>query len=91
MVRPHPRVLRRTLHKLEFETHPFMAVWSDITHEANALARSQEEAVAELETDAGRVTISAGVVQGVAGTDPLKLADEKLYEAKRTGRNRVCA
>jgi PAS domain-containing protein len=44
LVRPQPRVLRRTLHVLESETHPYMAVWSDITHEANALARSQEEA-----------------------------------------------
>jgi diguanylate cyclase (GGDEF)-like protein len=57
---------------------------------AQKFAERARKAVAEMETDAGHVTISAGVVQGIAGTDPLKVADEKLYEAKRTGRNRVC-
>jgi diguanylate cyclase (GGDEF)-like protein/PAS domain S-box-containing protein len=190
LVRPSPRVIRRTLHKLDSSTHPYLSLWSDITHEAVALARSQEEAstdaltglanrraaaarlsqalshggvvavvlfdidhfkrindtlghavgdqviqrvgqtlqscardgdliarwggeefigvlcgnaegarkfaerarlsVAALKTEAGPITISGGVAEGVAGTDPVKLADEKLYEAKRSGRNRVC-
>lgn len=42
----------------------------------------------------GQITVSAGVAQhrvGERGADLVERADRALYEAKRTGRNRVCA
>jgi diguanylate cyclase len=47
LVRPRPCVVRRTLHVLDSPTHPYLALWSDITHEAAALARSQAEATTD--------------------------------------------
>lgn len=39
---------------------------------------------------AGRITMSAGVCGGTDNENLLKYADEALYRAKRTGRNRSC-
>ncbi len=44
LARPRPRVVRRTLHALPVQTHPWIAVWNDITHEAAQLAQREEEA-----------------------------------------------
>ncbi len=65
---------------------------------ARMLAESLRERVAEhsfvFQTDQIRVTISIGVAalteSDKSATELLKRADELLYEAKRTGRNRVC-
>jgi diguanylate cyclase (GGDEF)-like protein/PAS domain S-box-containing protein len=189
LVRPRARVLRRTLHEVASKEHPYVAVWTDITHEAAALAASESAAltdaltklpnrraiepkikaasanggkaavvlfdidhfkkvndtyghgvgdrvlcavgqaiagvarsgdmvarfggeefiallradlegarsfgeraraaVAELTTAAGKVTISGGIALTRAGGDVVHEADERLYEAKRSGRNRV--
>ena len=81
----------------------FVAILPDITHEdAMAVAEKLRENVARLEirnpTQANKnnsVTVSLGVatVQPLKGFNEdaiLKLADKALYEAKQTGRNRVC-
>ncbi len=61
---------------------------------ARKLRAAVEEAKFEFEGPVMEVTISAGVAEwkpGIADAQELvKVADEKLYEAKRTGRNRVC-
>lgn len=81
----------------------FVAILPDITHEdAMAVAEKLRENVARLEirnpTQANKnnsVTVSLGVatVQPLKGFNEdaiLKLADKALYEAKQSGRNRVC-
>ena len=81
----------------------FVAILPDISHEdAMAVAEKLRENVARLEirnpTQANKnnsVTVSLGVatVQPLKGFNEdaiLKLADKALYEAKQTGRNRVC-
>jgi diguanylate cyclase (GGDEF)-like protein len=61
---------------------------------ARKLRASIEEATFQFEGTVIPVTISLGVAEwkpGVADAqDLMKIADDKLYEAKRTGRNRVC-
>jgi diguanylate cyclase (GGDEF)-like protein len=61
---------------------------------ARKLRAAVEEAKFEFEGPVIDVTISAGVAEwkpGIADAQELvKAADEKLYEAKRSGRNRVC-
>jgi diguanylate cyclase (GGDEF)-like protein len=60
---------------------------------AEKLRKAVEEAVFRFETTHLPVTISAGVAAfdpaSPEGTDPVKRADDKLYDAKRAGRNRV--
>lgn len=81
----------------------FVAILPDITHDdALAVAEKLRENVARLEirnpTQANKnnvVTVSLGVatVQPLKGFNEdaiLKLADKALYEAKQSGRNRVC-
>ena len=81
----------------------FVAILPDISHEdAMAVAEKLRENVARLEirnpTQANKnnsVTVSLGVatVQPLKGFNEdaiLKLADKALYEAKQSGRNRVC-
>lgn len=61
---------------------------------AKKLNRLVDDAMFEFEGNSIDVTISLGVAQWeppCANADDLvRLADEKLYEAKRTGRNKVC-
>jgi diguanylate cyclase (GGDEF)-like protein len=62
---------------------------------AEKLRKAVEEAVFRFETTHLPVTISAGVAaydpSSPEGTDPVKRADDKLYDAKRGGRNRVAS
>lgn len=64
----------------------------------SALAERMRNAIAALAIDAGnvrlRITVSAGVALWDGrqkGQELFKRADAQLYEAKRQGRNRVCA
>ncbi|MFT3842891.1 MAG: diguanylate cyclase [Myxococcaceae bacterium] len=50
LYRPYRRVLRRTLHQVDVATHPYVAVWNDITHDAEQLQRREEEAASDLLT-----------------------------------------
>jgi diguanylate cyclase (GGDEF)-like protein len=62
---------------------------------AEKLRKAVEEAVFRFEATHLPVTISAGVAAfdpaSPEGTDPVKRADDKLYDAKRGGRNRVAS
>jgi two-component system, cell cycle response regulator len=66
---------------------------------AAALAETLRQKVADysfvFQADSIKVTISLGAAMMEDGdrtaSDLIKRADEKLYQAKRTGRNRVCA
>jgi diguanylate cyclase (GGDEF)-like protein/PAS domain S-box-containing protein len=66
----------------------FLAVVAADEAGARRLAERARVAVSELETGAGRVTVSAGVAR-VEQIADVKRADERLYEAKHQGRNRV--
>lgn len=76
-----------------------MALPEHGTEPATVFARRLCEEVAALQLDeqagAGRVTISIGVAEWRPGMklvgDLLRAADERLYRAKQSGRNRVCA
>ncbi len=61
---------------------------------ADKLRRAVEQSTFRFEGTVIPVTVSLGIAEWVpAIEDPnelVKLADEKLYEAKRSGRNRVC-
>jgi len=61
---------------------------------AEKLRASIEEAVFRFESTRIQVTISAGVSmfdpEMKDGEEAVKLADDRLYEAKRSGRNKVC-
>jgi diguanylate cyclase (GGDEF)-like protein/PAS domain S-box-containing protein len=60
---------------------------------ARVVAERVRNAVASLAPPCGTVTISVGIAEltrGEAGKDVLKRADAMLYEAKGSGRNRVC-
>lgn len=60
---------------------------------ADKLRQLVEGHTFEFEKERMEVTISAGVAELQEGMDAmqlLKAADERLYEAKRSGRNRVC-
>lgn len=66
----------------------FLAVVRADPTGAHRFAERVRHAVSELETPAGRVTISGGIAL-VKRAGDVKRADEQLYEAKRQGRNRV--
>ena len=61
---------------------------------AEAIRRSIEQEVIALEEGSLRITTSVGVASYAAGVSIDRLidfADQKLYEAKQSGRNRVCS
>jgi diguanylate cyclase len=61
-----------------------------VLDQARADLAAREFRVRETETPLGQITFSAGVAR-CAGEAPLKRADNLLYEAKDSGRNRVVA
>ncbi|MFO0597865.1 MAG: GGDEF domain-containing protein [Myxococcaceae bacterium] len=71
-----------------------VALLRDVSEsEAHLLANRVREAVAALEVEGLKVTISAGaalVGEGEPVASWLSRADQALYRAKHTGRNRVC-
>lgn len=76
----------------------FLIAWPRTTLPAAAIIADRlRHAVEELEIDADsariHITFSAGLAElkpGVSLNEIIKTADDWLYEAKRTGRNRVC-
>jgi two-component system, cell cycle response regulator len=60
---------------------------------ADKLRQLVEDHVFEFEQERMKVTFSAGVAElqeGMDATQLIKAADDRLYDAKRSGRNRVC-
>ncbi|MDP2822092.1 MAG: diguanylate cyclase, partial [Sulfuritalea sp.] len=85
---------------MRFGGEELMLVLTPCPDEASALVLTERirQAVAEASfphaDETVRVTLSAGIAMHQAGENIDRLierADEKLYEAKQSGRNRVCA
>lgn len=77
----------------------FALILPDTDHDeasriAEAIRQSVESAAVEVGGEERRVTISGGVATWTpeiqAMSELLRLADERLYEAKSSGRNRIC-
>lgn len=66
----------------------FIAVVRAGADGARALAERVRSGVEQLSSPAGKVTLSAGVAR-IHAIDEVSRADERLYEAKRAGRNCV--
>ena len=98
MLRRVAQILRETVHRAadlvsRYGGEEFVVLLPETNEEdARRIAESLRERVEET----GVVTVSAGVATLVPerGGSPceeiVRAADEKLYEAKRSGRNRVC-
>lgn len=82
------RIARGTDFVARWGGEEFVAVVRSDVDGARALAERVREAVELMDTPAGKVTVSAGVAR-IEKAAELKQVDERLYEAKRTGRNRV--
>lgn len=76
----------------------FLIAWPQLSLESSIrVAERLRVAIDELPIQTGavsvRVSFSAGLAEMVPGSDPdsiIKQADEYLYQAKQSGRNRVC-
>jgi diguanylate cyclase (GGDEF)-like protein len=72
----------------------FLAVLPVPLEGARAFCQRARAALERLPTRFGSVTISAGVVEvndGETALEAIMRADDRLYDAKRAGRNRVAA
>lgn len=68
----------------------FVAIVAGDLEAAVMLGERAREAVMDMDTPAGKITISAGAAIG-SSSDVVDCADKKLYLAKKSGRNRVCS